>query len=233
MTLDEECSEYEPADRARAKEEAGLKMNRARRVFAKIRSLPPIDITIIALFAVVATTAYADEEVAAKANSGRFEVTQEYRGDVVETVRFSNPKLSAVRLSGLPWPGIYSISPNEQWLLRTQKTGSGDSMAMLYRVEENGRVSEVLGFDDLLWGISDTTSRLKKKNLYHTCVSEFAWSKDSSILEVVLRGSNASKSGDGIECRIVYDLKANRATVKPTNSKQSNRAQPAPRPASK
>ena len=68
-------------------------------------------ITIIALFAVVAT-AYA-EQVAAKATSGRFEVTQEYQGDFVETVRFSDTKLSAVCLSGLPWPGVYSISPNE------------------------------------------------------------------------------------------------------------------------
>jgi len=189
-------------------------------------------ITIIALFAVVAT-AYADEEVAAKATSGRFEVTQEYQGDFIETVRFSNPKLSAVRLSGLSWPGIYSISPNEQWMLRTQKTGSGDSIAILYRIEENGRVSEVVGFEDLLWGVSDTTSRLKRKELYHTCVSKFAWSEDNATLEIVLRGSNASKSGDGIECRTVYDLKDNRAVVKATNSEQDGGGQPATRPESK
>lgn len=176
-------------------------------------------ITIIALFVFV-VTAYADEEVAAKATSGRFEVTQEYQGDFVETVRFGNPELSTVRLSGLPWPGIYSISPNEHWLLRTQKTGSGDSTAILYRVEENGRVSEVVSFDDLLWGISDTTSRLKKKELYHTCVSKFAWSEDNGTLEIVLRGSNASKSEDVIECRIQYDLKSNRAAIKKTNSEQ-------------
>ena len=189
-------------------------------------------ITIIALFAVV-VTAYADEEVAAKATSGRFEVTQEYQGDFVETVRFSDTKLSAVRLSGLPWPGNYSISPNEQWLLRTQKTGSGDSIAILYRIEENGRVSEVVGFDDLLWGISDSTSRLKKKELYHTGISKFAWSKDNGTLEVVLRGSNASKSGDGIECRTVYDLKANRAVVKATLGEQDGGGQPVTRPESK
>jgi hypothetical protein len=189
-------------------------------------------ITIIALFAVVAT-AYADEEVAAKATSGRFEVTQEYQGDFIETVRFSNPKLSAVRLSGLSWPGIYSISPNEQWMLRTQKTGSGESIAILYRIEENDRVSEVVGFDDLLWGVSDTTSRLKKKELYHTCVSKVAWSEDNATLEIVLRGSNASKSGDGIECRTFYDLKDNRAVVKATNSEQDGGGQPATRPESK
>jgi hypothetical protein len=189
-------------------------------------------ITIIALFAVVAM-AYADEQVAAKATSGRFEVTQEYQGDFVETVRFSDPKLSAVRLSGLSWPGLYSISPNDGWLLRTQKTGSGDSIAILYRIEENGRVSEVVGFDDLLWSVSDSTSRLKKKELYHTGASEIAWSEDNGTLEIVLRGSNASKSGDGIECGIVYDLKANRAVVKATHSEQVGAGQPATRPGSK
>lgn len=176
-------------------------------------------ITIISLLTVLAT-AHAEEEVVAKATSGRFKVTQEYKGDFIEILRFSNPKLSAVRLSGLSWPGIYSISPNEQWVLRTQKTGAGDSIAILYRIEENGRVSEVVGFDELLWAISDTTSRLKKKELYHTCVAKFAWSEDNGTLEIVLRGSSGSQSGDGIECHTVYDLRANQAVVKATSSEQ-------------
>jgi len=189
-------------------------------------------ITIIALF-VVATTIYAEEEIVAKARSGRFEVAQEYRGEFVETVRFSDPKLSTVRLSGVCWPGIYSISPNEHWLLRTQKTGSGEAIAILYRVEENGRVSEVVGFDGLLWGVSDTVSRLKQKELYHTGIADVAWSEDDRFLEIVLSGSNASKSGDGIECRIQYDLNSNRASAETPNREQDGGGQPATRPESK
>ena len=133
-------------------------------------------ITFITWF-IVASALHAEERIAVRAASGRFEVTKEYQGDrdqgdeeFLEIVRFRDKGFPEVRLSGLAWPRFYSISPNEQWLLRTQKSGSGKSIDMLYRVEENGRVSEVLGFDELLWEVSDTTSRLKKKELYHTCV---------------------------------------------------------------
>jgi hypothetical protein len=170
----------------------------------------------------VASALQAEERIAVKAGTGRFQVTQEYQGDrdqgngeFLEIVRFRDKGFSEVRLSGLAWPGIYSISPDEHWLLRTQKTGSGESIALLYRVEESGRVSEVLGFDELLWRVSDATSRLKRKDLYHTCISGLTWSEDNDSLEIVLRGSNVSKSGDGIECRISYDLQTNRATIKP------------------
>lgn len=186
-------------------------------------------ITIITWF-IVASALHAEERIAVKAGSGRFEVIQEHQGDrdqgdseFIEIVRFRDMDFPEVRLSGSAWPGIYSISPNEHWLLRTQKTGSGESIAMLYHVEENGRVSEVVGFDGLLWGFSDTASRLKQKELYHTGIAEAAWSEDNRYLEIVLRGSNASKSEDGIECRIQYDLKSNRAAIKQPNSESGPR----------
>jgi hypothetical protein len=182
-------------------------------------------LTVTALLALAAVS-HADESVAAKATSGQFQITQEYHGDFLETVRFANTSLPAVRLSGMPWPGNYHISPDEQWLLRTQKTGSGESIAMLYHIEENGRVSEIMGFDDLLWKISDATSRLKKKDLYHTGVSEVAWSKDKTSLEIVVAGTNASKDGDGIECRISYNLKTNKALLKPSSSKPDTKSPP-------
>ena len=176
---------------------------------------------------IVTSALYAEERSAVKAVSGRFEVTQEYMGDrdqgngeFLEIVRFRDAGIPQVRLSGSAWPGIYSISPNEHWLLRTQKTGSGESIAMLYRVEDNGRVSEVVGFDSILWGVSDASSRLKQKELYHTGIAEVAWSDDNRFLKLVLRGSNASKSGDGIECRIQYELKHNRAVINKSNSEQ-------------
>lgn len=119
-------------------------------------------ITIIA-WLTASMLANADEKIAVRSVSGRFEVTQEHRGDIVETVRFLSPVFPSVVLPGLSWPGLYHISPDEHWLLRTQKTGSGDNMAILYRIEDNGRVSEVLGFDDMLWKASDVASRLKKE----------------------------------------------------------------------
>ncbi|WP_353568882.1 hypothetical protein [Haloferula sargassicola] len=185
---------------------------------------------------IVASAVHAEERIAVKASSGRFEVAQDFQGgrdqgdgEFLEIVRFRNTGFSQVRLSGLAWPGIYNISPDEHWLLRTQKTGSGESIAMLYRVEENGRVSEVQGFDGLLWSISDAASRLKRKDLYHTRVADFAWSEGSSSLEIVLRGSNASKSGDGIDCRIQYELRNHRVVSQQASSDQVGAGQPTTR----
>lgn len=186
--------------------------------------------TLLIALLMCAMIAHAEKTIAVKAASGRFKVVQSYQGDrnrgdgeFVETVRFSNSKLSAVRLAGASWPGVYSISPDEHWLLRVQKTGSGCSVAMLYRVEEDGRVSEVPDFDALLWSVSDKTSRLKQKELYHTGVADWVWAKDIGSLEITLDGSNASKSGDGIECLIVYDLKTRQAVVKPDGELRNKR----------
>ena len=170
---------------------------------------------------------HAEEHSAVKAGSGRFEVTQEFQGDTdqgdgvyLETVRFRDAALPKAELSGSAWPGIYIISPNEQWLIRTQKIGSGQSIAILYKVEENGRVSEVVGFDDLLWGALDTVPQLKQEDLSHAGIAKVAWSEDNRFLEVVLRGSNASNSGDRIEIQVQYDLANHRAIIKEGNSDQ-------------
>lgn len=169
--------------------------------------------TIIAWFT-LASAAFAGEKIALKAESGLFEIAQEYQGEFIETVRFRDPKISTVGFSGFSWSGVYHLSLDEQSLLRIQKIGSGESRAVLYRIEKNGRVSEVLGFDDLLWRISDAMSGLKKRKLYHTGVDDIAWAKDCDTVEIVLRGSNATKSGDGIKTRLIYDIKGNKVTAK-------------------
>ncbi|RFC52154.1 MAG: hypothetical protein DVB22_000885 [Verrucomicrobia bacterium] len=189
----------------------------------------------IAAFLALAAASHADETVAAKATSGRFQITQEYheyqgdkgdQGEFVETVRFADTTLPSVRLSGMPWPGNYHISPDEHWLLRTQKTGSGESIAMLYHIEENGRVSEVIGFDDLLWNVFDSNSPVRKKELYHNRVSEAAWADDSATLTIVLKGTEASSPGDDIECPVIYNLKTNKALLKPSSSKPDTKSPP-------
>lgn len=185
-------------------------------------------ISIITWF-IVAATAQAEERIAVKTSSGRFEVTQEFQGhkdqdigEFLEIVRFRDKAFPNVRLTGVTWPGIYDISPDEHWMIRTQKTGSGESIAILYHVEENGRVSEVLGFNDMLWKISDQTSRLKHKDLYHTGVASIAWSKDSKSLDIVLSGGNNAKSEDGIETELTYEIETNKATIKKVKSEPVN-----------
>ena len=172
---------------------------------------------------IVASMAHADERIAVKAASGRFVVTQEYKGDrdkgegeFVEAIRYRDAAFPVVRLLGKPWPGDYYISPDECWMVRIQKIASGESIGILYRLENNGRVSEVLGFDELLWKISDQTSALKKEALFHTEVAAVYWSKNSDVLEVVLHGSAAASRDGKLESRVTYNLETHKASIKKT-----------------
>jgi hypothetical protein len=154
----------------------------------------------------LATAALLHGKTIGLAPNGKFQI-DEVLGDLwIDTINFHDPGLPPVRLEEYPWPGDYQISPDSKWILRIQKSGSGENIGFLYQVEPSGRVSQIVGFDDSLWAISDAHSRLKKNALYHTGITSAEWSKDSHLLTLVLRGSHVEKSGDGIECRISYDV---------------------------
>jgi len=144
-------------------------------------------------------------------------VNPDEQTSVAEKIVFKKSTLEEVPLECTSWRGLYHVSPDDRWILRDQKTGSGESMAMLYRVEENGRVTEVANFDENLWIASDAVSRLKRKEkqLYHTGVGEVVWSTDSGTVTVTVSGTNFEKSGDGIRTRIAYDIVKNTFTGEP------------------
>lgn len=58
----------------------------------------------------------------------------------------------------------------------------------------------------MAWRFLDSYARLKQKELYHTGFTSAVWQADGRILSLALCGSNAAKSGDGIEEQIEYDL---------------------------
>ena len=56
-------------------------------------------------------------------------------------LHFNNEKHKDIRFNYGPlWPALFYISPDEQWILQDQKTGSGDGIGILYRLEPNGRL---------------------------------------------------------------------------------------------
>jgi hypothetical protein len=186
---------------------------------------PDMKPPLFLIFCTVVLAAAAEEEVALKAPSGRFTVVQDFRvendhGEAIEVIRFSNPGLSPVRLEGHAWKAQYHLSPDERALVRIQKTGSGACMLMLYRLEDNGRVTEVVGLDDLLWQVADRTAHLKRDQLFHTTTTFGSWSDDTSSVEVVLRGTSTKDRHDQVEIALIYDLKAHRVTVKSTQSER-------------
>lgn len=124
---------------------------------------------------------------------------------LTEKIRFKDPDLAEVEIEAFSWRGDYYFSPDDRWILRIQKVGVGQNEAMLYRVERNGRVSSVAGFDRDLWLASDKVSRLKRSQLFHTATYQATWSKDSKSVEIRIGGSNNAVSGDGIQSLVTYD----------------------------
>lgn len=167
--------------------------------------------------------AHADEIVSSPQKTFKI-VTKREKEDWTETVYFTCQDFAPISLASYPWSGGYSISPDERWILRIQKTGSGQSIGILYAVEPTGRVSEIIDFNSLAWRFSDSFARLKWKELYHTGIISAVWQKNGRTLSLVLRGTNGAKSGDGIEEQLEYDLvKHTFKTKKANNAVQPTR----------
>lgn len=184
--------------------------------------------TILAIALAADATSFAEE--AALAPSGAFSINQRYENGWEENITFRDPKIPTVSLAGYPWRGLYSISPDERWILRIQKAGSGDNIAILYQLENNGRVLEVIDFNALLWTTSDRIARWKNSELYHTGVAEYKWSEASNRLHLTMRGSNANQSEHGIQVALTYELATHRLTPR---TEPSGTGQPATAPDSK
>ncbi|WP_035612438.1 hypothetical protein [Haloferula sp. BvORR071] len=130
---------------------------------------------------------------------------------IAEKVVFAKTSLGEAPLEVMTCRGIYFVSPDERWILRHQKTELGNSIAMLYRVEENGRVGSIQGFDERMWAASDAVSPIKFKDLYTAAIYRVSWSPDSKTLVLKIGGSHFS---DGLEALVSYDLSKNTFQVK-------------------
>ncbi|MBB5351545.1 hypothetical protein HNR46_001782 [Haloferula luteola] len=139
---------------------------------------------------------------------GRFQILQIRGEHPKEWLRFERPESSDVPLQAFPWPGLYFLSPDGRWLCRMQKVGSGDAIAMLYQIESNGRVSEVLGFDAQLWKEWDAATRVKHLALFHTGIASISWSTPTQLLHLTLSGKDPATDAPIMELPIEYDLES-------------------------
>jgi hypothetical protein len=157
-----------------------------------------------------------DFEVAAAAPSGAFTIRQLFvEVESIEVVEFKARSGKPVELARYDWAGHYSISPDERWILRLQKIGSGSNIGILYAVEPNGRLMEVVGFNALLWDAWDEVSPLKRSDLFHTFIRNAVWSKDGKSLELNLVGTEIGGMGNGVDVRMVYHPGSHKVTVVP------------------
>lgn len=140
---------------------------------------------------------------------GTFKITQRMDNDSWHTtLHFVKPNgESIVFADDYPWPGRFFISPDDRWLVQIQKSGSGDNISFLYRIETSGRIwrmEEQLGA--LAFRFLERTIGLAVEHLYHTGIEFVSWGMRASLLRFSIHGSSRFQGTDGVEREMVYDL---------------------------
>jgi hypothetical protein len=99
-------------------------------------------------------------------------------------------------------PAMYGASfffhPTEKWLVRTQKTGSGDNVAVLYRISKGAILAggDIRAtFDDLAWMEFDRAYALtgEAAQRYHTWCKFLGWESDGETLRLHLTAAHCGE----------------------------------------
>ena len=139
-----------------------------------------------------------------------FKVLQHRENEgVKQTLQFLRGPSRVVTLEyAISWPASYYISPDERWILRIQKSGSGDNVSWLYQVETTNqrvwRMEEQLGALGFEYLKKDQSL---PHNLYHTGIAFLSWDLAAGELHFSIHGSDADQSGHGLEQRLTYSLR--------------------------
>lgn len=141
---------------------------------------------------------------------GSFKITQRMDNDSWHTTLHFT-KLggeSVVFANEYPWPGRFFVSPDDQWLLQIQKSGSGDNISFFYRIEASGRIwrmEEELG--GLAFRFLEHTTGLAVEHLYHTGIGFVLWDMKANLLRFSIHGSSGLQGIERVEREMDYDFK--------------------------
>lgn len=104
------------------------------------------------------------------------------------------------------WPAIFYISPDDHWVLQEQKSGSGENVAMLFRVDAKGTVERAephfltVAFDHL-----ERTRGIRFDDLFHTGMEFKAWDLEKGVIRFSIFGTPVN-GGESFRHEMVYDL---------------------------
>lgn len=137
-----------------------------------------------------------------------FRITQHREENWIQTFRPANLGIPEITLEkDVLWPAEYNISPDEQWILRVQKSGSGDNISYLYHVDKEGRLWRMeTRFGDLAFEFLRRTKGVDISDLYHTGIEFEAWDTKEGLLRFTIHGTFEKQRGQGVREQMVYDL---------------------------
>ena len=167
------------------------------------------------LFVFACTTAAAEDEVTESPHH-TYRIVQHYAGNWDASLRFRDSSHSDAPLASdpdrYPWPAIYDISSDEQWVFRTQKTGSGESIAFLYHVEPQGRVWRMeQRLDDLAFAFL-SREHVVRKTYYHVGAEFIAWDLPHHVLRFRISGTAQQQGQSHLDRSLAYHLDSHAIT---------------------
>lgn len=175
----------------------------------------------------------APGEFDAKSPHDRFMITQRWvRPDYIAkdtdcndadcgwsaVLHFADKSKVPVTLAGqpewYPWPAAYRISPDEQWIIRDQKTGSGENSLFLYHLSPEGEIWRLTTpIDDVVFTALLAPSHRARKDYYHLEVVLTSWDLAAGCVHLKARATPNDKKDQLVEDRkIRYDLNTHTAT---------------------
>jgi hypothetical protein len=170
--------------------------------------------SVVAAVFIVSTGAYAEDEPFAmdkplSSPRGSFSIIQHRDENWTTTIHFAHGGQPDLLLTeDYPWPALFYISPDDHWILQVQKSGSGDNISFLYRLDSDGRLwrmEQRLG--ELAFAFLKRRGVADFKDLYHTGIAFQSWDVRAAKLLFSIHGSSLHQSGEGIDLHLVYDLK--------------------------
>jgi hypothetical protein len=184
---------------------------------------------LVVVFAV--TQAAASEPLVTKASSGRFTITQRWvKPDFIAAdtdcndsdcgwqavLQFADKSKREATLAAHPewyaWPADYRISPDEQWIIREQKTGSGENALFLYHVEPNGQLWRLAQpLDDLVFAFLLPPLHRTRADYYHMEVLVESWDVAAGKVHLRANATPNDKHEKALirDRRVTYDFKNN------------------------
>ena len=172
---------------------------------------------LLAVLLALAGAASAAEDEVTEAPRHTYKIIQHYAGNWDAVLRFSAASRGDASLAGdpdrYPWPAIYEISPDDQWIFRDQKTGSGTGIGFLYHVEQIGRVWRMeQRLDDLAFAYLGAHDHFSRLDYYHVGLEFIAWDLPAQSLRFRLSGSSQRPGKPHLDRRLTYHLDSHAIT---------------------
>ncbi len=139
--------------------------------------------------------------------SHSFTITQKCGEDWSTTVHFEHTHAPDIKLSDTyPWPALFYVAPDDHWMLQVQKSGSGENISFLFRVDPEGRLWRMEpSLMEVVWLFLGRTESLHESDLYHTGIDFRSWDLQANLVRFTFHGTYSNRQG-GVDIPLTYDL---------------------------